>query len=133
MNRLNWDHSTLAAVVGGMHDVVEARTGTGKRARLPGVEMAGKTGTAEYVRRGVRRKHTWMIAFAPYVNPRYAAVVLVEDGDSGGLTAAPRIRRLMETAFELERGAATGPGQEHAQSRPRIAPAPPGDAEVSPS
>ncbi len=85
----------------GLRDVVHAEHGTGKRAAVAGLAMAGKTGTAEYGMRGQRRKHTWMIAFAPFDAPRVAMAILVEDGDSGGLTAAPIVRQLMQFIFHL--------------------------------
>jgi penicillin-binding protein 2 len=44
-----------------------------------------------------------MIAFAPFDDPRYAVALLVEDGVSGGTTAAPRVRRLLAQVFrEIE-------------------------------
>ena len=83
----------------GMHDVVMAPTGTGGRARIPGVEMAGKTGTAEYGEKEERKKHGWMILFAPYEQPRYAVAMVVDDAVSGGLTVGPRLRGLMMGIF----------------------------------
>jgi penicillin-binding protein 2 len=108
MNVMGWSAETLAVVRGGMHDVVESESGTGKRARLEGIPMGGKTGTAEYGLRSDRRQYGWMIVFAPFDRPRYAACIVIEDAVSGGITAAPRIRRLMERVFAGERGAAGG-------------------------
>ncbi len=90
---------TLATVRGGMYDVVEAETGTGRRARIAGVQMGGKTGTAEYGPRDARKKYAWMIAFAPYDNPQYGAVIVLEDAMSGGRNAAPRMAKLMAGVF----------------------------------
>jgi penicillin-binding protein 2 len=60
---------------------------------VPGVNVAGKTGTAEADVRvdGVtqRVKRTWFIGFAPYERPRVALAVMFEEGDGGGSTAAP--------------------------------------------
>ena len=84
-----------------MYDVVNAPKGTGRRAKVPGLEMAAKTGTAEYGPRQNRRKHTWMIAFAPYEKPTIALAILVEDGDSGGRTVAPLIRAALAYWFHL--------------------------------
>ena len=86
-------------VRGGMYDVVNARRGTGRRAKVPGLEMAAKTG--EYGTRQNRRKHTWMIAFAPFENPTIALAILVEDGDTGGRTVAPLIRAALAHYFGL--------------------------------
>ncbi len=88
-------------VRGGMYDVVNAPKGTGRRAKVPGLEMAAKTGTAEYGSRQPRRKHTWMIAFAPFDKPTLALAVVIEDGDSGGRTVAPVIRAAFAHYFGL--------------------------------
>ncbi len=88
-------------VRGGMYDVVNAPKGTGRRAKVPGLEVAAKTGTAEYGSRSNRRKHTWMIAFAPFDNPTIALAIVIEDGDSGGRTVAPLIRSALAYWFGL--------------------------------
>ncbi len=88
-------------VRGGMYDVVNAPRGTGRRAKVPGLKIAAKTGTAEYGSRANRRKHTWMIAFAPFDNPTIALAILIEDGDSGGRTVAPLIRSALAYYFGL--------------------------------
>ena len=85
-----------------MHDVIQADTGTGKRAQVIGVEMAGKTGTAEFGIKAERKKYTWMAVFAPFGSPRYAVAMVIEEGVSGGITVAPRISRLMTGIFQLE-------------------------------
>jgi penicillin-binding protein 2 len=98
-NRLNWNEKNLELVRGGMRDVVMHPRGTGKRARIFGVQMAGKTGTAEYGRKGSGKKYGWMIAFAPFDSPQYAAVILVEEAVSGGVTAAPLMHNMMQEIF----------------------------------
>lgn len=106
IQHMGWSKETLSVVRGGMYDVVQAVTGTGKRARIEAAAMGGKTGTAEYGPRlagGKRKKHVWMTVFAPYDRPRYAVAMIVEDGISGGVTVAPRIRELMTGVFELEK------------------------------
>ena len=97
--QMAWSASTMATVRGGMFDVVEAETGTGRRARIAGVPMGGKTGTAEYGPREARKKHAWMIAFAPFDATRYGVAIVLEDANSGGRDAAPRIAKLMADAF----------------------------------
>lgn len=89
----------MAAVRRGMRDVVNASDGTGKKAAVPGVEVAAKTGTAEYGRKGEGKKMTWMIAFAPYEKPKYAVAILEEDGVGGGSTCAPRVGALFAHLF----------------------------------
>lgn len=110
LRRMTWSRATMQVVRSGMHDVIQAESGTGKRAKIKGVEMAGKTGTAEYGPRDSRKKHTWMTAFAPYESPRYAIAVIVQDGESGGRTVAPIISEVMTSVFENERGSIMAKG-----------------------
>jgi penicillin-binding protein 2 len=63
--------------------------GTGHRAAVRGVPIAGKTGTAEFGPRERRIKRAWFVGFAPYERPELAVAVVIDDGDSGGMTAAP--------------------------------------------
>lgn len=93
---LEWSRATVDAVRYGMLSVVEEPRGTGKRARLDGVRMGGKTGTAEYGRKGDDKKRGWMIAFAPFDEPRYAVAIVIDDAVSGGITVAPRVKQLMQ-------------------------------------
>ena len=93
----------LALVREGMRRVIEADEGSGRRARLEGIPMGGKTGTAQYGSRA-ERKYTWMITFAPFDRPRYAAAIVIEEGESGGLTCAPMMHDLMAGVFRFESG-----------------------------
>ena len=99
-----WEARHVRVAREGMREAVNAPDGSGKRAMLPNVVVAAKTGTAEYGVKGAGRKMTWMIAFAPFEEPRYAAVVLVEDGVSGGATAAPKMRQLLSQVFSEVEG-----------------------------
>jgi peptidoglycan glycosyltransferase len=69
--------------------------GTGTEAAIPGVKVAGKTGTAE---NGTGQPNTtWFISFAPADAPRVAvAVVLQNQTGVGGTTAAPIARQIMQ-------------------------------------
>jgi peptidoglycan glycosyltransferase len=73
--------------------------GTGGAAQIPGVQVAGKTGTAQHAVGAA--PHAWFIAFAPAQDPQVAVAVLVEDGGSagseatGGKVAAPIARDVM--------------------------------------
>ncbi len=113
-------------VRGGMYDVVNAPRGTGRRAKVPGLKIAAKTGTAEYGSRANRRKHTWMIAFAPFDNPTIALAILIEDGDSGGRTVAPLIRSALAYWFGLP-----DPGDEAAPEEPETPEEPEGQEAVN--
>jgi penicillin-binding protein 2 len=101
-NRMGWSEATLRLVRGGMFDVVQAESGTGKRALIKEVPMGGKTGTAQYKEKGQDLKHGWMMAFAPFDQPRYAVVMVIEDAVGGGLTVAPRLRQLMIEILKLD-------------------------------
>ena len=69
--------------------------GTGGNARIPGVRVAGKTGTGETAVPGVNT--TWFVAFAPADNPTVAvAVVLEGQRGTGGATAAPIAKTIMQ-------------------------------------
>jgi penicillin-binding protein 2 len=67
--------------------------GTGTAARIPGIEIAGKTGTAQNPH---GKDHAWFIGFAPYENPRIAVAVIIENAGFGGTEAAPVAGRVME-------------------------------------
>lgn len=115
VGRMDWSVDALEAVRGGMRDVIMSPTGTGRRAAVEDLEFAGKTGTAEYGSKEQGGKHTWMVAFAPFRDPRYAVAMVIEDGDSGGSTVAPRLKILMEGLYRKmkrdgELPAGTGPG-----------------------
>ncbi len=59
---------------------------------MPGFRVCSKTGTAQNEHNGKIDKSiatTWFLSFAPYENPRYAVVVMIEGGASGGETCAP--------------------------------------------
>lgn len=85
---------------------VEDADGTGRRAAVPGYRLGGKTGTAE-VKQGRRLvdKITWFAAFGPYEQPRYAVVVMVESGASGGHTCAPVAAQIFKALRDRERPA----------------------------
>lgn len=70
--------------------------GVGKEAMVKSFGSAGKTGSAELVQDS-ERVNAWFSGFAPYDNPRYLVTVLVEQGVSGGVTAAPVFRQIMES------------------------------------
>jgi cell division protein FtsW (lipid II flippase) len=88
-----------AATLGGfMREVV--RSGTGRRAAVAGVAVAGKTGTAEL---RDAPSHAWFIGFAPYGGSgrKIAVSVLVENGVYGGTAAAPAAADIVDAAVKL--------------------------------
>jgi penicillin-binding protein 2 len=124
----------LEAVRGGMFAVVNEYGGTAKHARLdiPGVQLAGKTGSSQ-VRRVSRwarehghfnsaalpwefRPHALFVCFAPYDAPRYAVAVVVEHGNAGADVAAPLARDIMtDTLTRDPARRQVAPGQTVAQ------------------
>jgi penicillin-binding protein 2 len=88
----------------GMWKVVNEGGGTAGRARIKGVEVAGKTGTAQFWRSGVKDNHTWFVSFAPFESPRYAVVTFVQGAKSGGGVSAPIAAKILEDIFKMENG-----------------------------
>jgi peptidoglycan glycosyltransferase len=74
--------------------------GTGTAAQIPGVAVAGKTGTAETGRKNINT--AWFVCFAPADNPRYAIAVVIENqlGKTGGEVAAPIAKTIMESLLK---------------------------------
>ncbi|HEU5321766.1 MAG TPA: penicillin-binding transpeptidase domain-containing protein, partial [Methylomirabilota bacterium] len=90
--------------------VVNEEGGTGGGARLPGLDVAGKTGTAQMIAKSKASRgedHAWFAAFAPYRNPEVVVVVLAERGGKGGQVAAPIARKILNAIF-LEKVATAG-------------------------
>ena len=76
--------------------------GTGVGAKIPGIDIAGKTGTAQMISHSKAEKgqdHAWFAAFAPVRDPEVVVVVLVERGGKGGQVAAPIARRIFNAIF----------------------------------
>jgi penicillin-binding protein 2 len=106
--------TTLMQLREALRDVVNTERGTGKKARLRGVEVAGKTGTSQVVKLGQnrlkpsqlpwqQRDHAWFVAYAPADAPEIAVVALVEHADGGGgAVAAPVAREVMDRYFQLK-------------------------------
>jgi penicillin-binding protein A len=103
-----------------MLGVVNDPRGTGTAAQIPGVSVAGKTGTAETA--PGQKPHAWFIAFAPADHPKYAIAVLVEHGGSdaaevtGGRVAAPIAKQVLQTLLN------TAPTTSPCGAQPGISP-----------
>lgn len=104
---------TLEVLRDGLWRVVNA-AGTGGRARIPGRDVVGKTGTAQVISRQGRqaagestekdlRDHGWFIFSAPRDDPQIAGVVLAEHSEHGYL-AAPIARHILQTYFAKQEG-----------------------------
>ncbi|MFQ5668301.1 MAG: penicillin-binding protein 2 [Candidatus Binatia bacterium] len=118
--------TTLKQVREALRDVVNTARGTGRRARLGDVEVAGKTGTAQVVRlRRTRptadripwqqRDHAWFVGYAPVDAPQIAVAALVEHAAAGGgAVAAPLARQIIQAYFRLQE---SREGAKYAQDR----------------
>ena len=107
--------STLLQIREALRDVVNAPNGTGKKARLPNIDVGGKTGTSQVFKMGKQTKthhmarhlrdHAWFVAFAPVDAPEIAIAVLIEHaGGGGGAMAAPIAHDVADFYFALTRG-----------------------------
>jgi len=90
-----------------LRDAMLAETveGTGQPAQVPGLQICGKTGTAQVMnaRNQEIDRTTWFASFAPYENSRYAVVVMVESGTYGGPTCAPIAHDVYEAILQKEK------------------------------
>ena len=105
---LPFPEGALKAVREGMRLVVagdgETRGSGWRGGEGLSVPVSGKTGTAEVGRGATRRKNTWFVAFAPSEDPSVAVALVVENGESGGSTAAPRVNAILKRIFGTEDG-----------------------------
>ena len=88
----------------GLWKVVNEGGGTGGKARLPNVQVAGKTGTAQAMTDGKKDTIAWFACFAPYDNPKYTIAVMVQGGAHGGSVAAPIATRILQRTLAMEAG-----------------------------
>jgi len=88
----------------GMWNVVNEGGGTAGRAKNSQLPTAGKTGTAQFWRSGVKDNHTWFTSFAPYENPEYVVVTFVQGAKSGGGVSAPIAAKILEGIQKYKSG-----------------------------
>ena len=115
VSRLNFAPETWTLIRDGLVAVVNEPGGTGGRARLEGITVAGKTGTSQVVSlkkyKGIKKKdlpykyqdHAWFVCFAPAENPTIAVAVIVEHSGHGGVAAAPVAKAVLEAYFFPEK------------------------------
>lgn len=135
----------LDAVRDGLRGVVMEPGGTGGRARIPGITVAGKTGTAQVIRLEAfknvpeekipvkYRDHAWFVAWAPVEAPEIVVAVLAEHGGHGGAAAAPIAQRVMARYFEKTRGTRAANGAAGAGPAAGAPPKLPVSASAAPS
>lgn len=97
--KIGFSKETIRTIIRGMQKVVEDDTGTGLRARIEGISIAGKTGTAQT---GSDATHAWFTGFSPIYKPKVALVVFLEEGGKGGLEPAKMAGQIFKKAKELD-------------------------------
>jgi len=89
----------------GLWKVVNEDGGTGGRARLKEVVVAGKTGTAQATDRGQEENVAWFTCFAPFDHPKYVVAVMVQGASGhGGEVAGPIATRILERTLAQDEG-----------------------------
>ncbi|UCH21176.1 MAG: penicillin-binding protein 2 [Deltaproteobacteria bacterium] len=109
MGQMPISPKTMALVKEGLWRVVNSDRGTAKGARFPGIDISGKTGTAQVVSRKEDedepdeedipdhlKPHAWFVAYAPSADPKIAVAVVVEHGEHGSGAAAPIAREVIK-------------------------------------
>lgn len=96
--------SDLALIRKGMWKAVNEAGGTAGKVRMEDVEIAGKSGTAQTTDNGKKSNNSWIISFAPFDKPRYAVVILVQAGGSGGGVCGPLVNTVYTGIFAQENG-----------------------------
>jgi penicillin-binding protein 2 len=104
----NWNPENVEKVVRGMYGVVN-EGGTARSAALAGIELCGKTGTAQVVSNEFKEKYKqyaedfkdngWFVGFAPRKNPEIVVVALIPGGEHGD-RAAPIVRDVVKAYFD---------------------------------
>jgi len=112
-HRVPIDEKNFELVIEGLFRVVN-NEGTGRAAKIQGLDICGKTGTSQIIAKDNPRykklaeekkfkPHSWFVSFAPREKPRLAIVLLVENGGDGGAIAAPLAAQIYSKYFENER------------------------------
>lgn len=115
VGRIPVKKETLDIVREGLWQVVNNNRGTAWKSRIDGVEMSGKTGTAQVVGRKEKTAgddgkekvkgplpHAWFVAYAPAKNPKIAVAVIIEHGEHGSSAAAPVASKIVQSYLERE-------------------------------
>ena len=127
--------ATVAIVTDALYGVVNEGGGTGVRAKVVGLDIGGKTGSAQVASNAVARAargseedlrdNAWFVAVAPRRNPEIAVAVLYQSGEHGYL-AAPLARDVIKAYFDKQRGIQVQPRfAQQTETPPKVATAPP--------
>jgi len=108
--RFDLSGPTVEKITDAMYGVVNEDGGTARNVRLPGIEVSGKSGTAQVIgyatrnRMGKQKKfedNAWFVGYAPRRNPEIVVAVLVqESGKHGGETAGPVVRDVIKAYYD---------------------------------
>jgi penicillin-binding protein 2 len=108
--RFNLSEPTIEKITDGMYGVVNEEGGTARIVRLPGIEISGKSGTAQVIGYATREKfgkqkkfedNAWFVGYSPRRNPEIVVAVLVqESGKHGGETAGPVVRDVIKSYYD---------------------------------
>ena len=140
------DPKYLDVVREGMYGAINFPYGTATQVKVPGVVLAGKTGTAEFFRDWNKDgkpdrdehdnlpTHAWFTSFAPYVDPEIVVTVFIANGGEGSAVAAPVANQVLRAYFAAKNppgqgtqveGAAGQPAVEQPAGQPTRGPTPP--------
>lgn len=89
----------LKAVREGMYAVVNKPAGSGRRAKVPGITICGKTGSAMLG----KKTFAWFASYAPYEEPEVAMAIVIENATSGGTDAAPVAGEIYKTYVKIRK------------------------------
>ncbi|MBT3349874.1 MAG: penicillin-binding protein 2, partial [Nitrospinaceae bacterium] len=116
IRKIPLDKKIFQAVQNGLKEVVNGVRGTAKKARIPGVIVAGKTGTAQTVRLAITgrkrkpeslprkfRDHGWFVAYAPFEEPKIAVAILGEHAGRSGSFFAPIAKELISHHLQIKK------------------------------
>ncbi|MDP2807835.1 MAG: penicillin-binding protein 2 [bacterium] len=111
--RLPLSDGTIAVLKQALYGAVNEPGHTGGAARIYGVKVCGKTGTAQNPH---GKDHSWFVGFAPLDDPAIAVAVLVENAGHGSEVAAPMAGKIMQRYLEIK-GLLAKPDQETARTQ----------------
>jgi penicillin-binding protein 2 len=116
---------SLARIRAALYDAVNHPKGTSWSARVPGLDVAGKTGTAQtrknHKGQGAdgddNNDHAWFASFGPAHNPKIAVVVLIERGGFGAKAATPTAMEIYQGYFDLQKASGAAGAEPKRQAR----------------
>ena len=116
IGKINVKEENLELIKKALLGVVKEPHGTGSMANIKGVNIAGKTGTAQIINLELIKNkypdgeipsefedHAWFVAIAPVENPRIACAIVIEHGGHGGSVAAPIAKKLIKKYLDMEK------------------------------